>query len=141
MVTVWRRSAPRSFFGNDLSSVTIPQSVTSIGHSAFGTNPNLGSVRFLCAAPTLDTESFGVPWAGPTLYHPVGEPVYESPTWLGYDTQAFATVTFDMVGGAPAAESQYVDVGGLVVAPASPSKSGFVFVGWNDGESAYDFGC
>jgi hypothetical protein len=120
-------------------TVIIPGSVSSIGDSAFDRNSDLVSVRFLGAAPTITTSSFGLPEAGKVLYYPVGRPVYGSPTWFGYTTQAYATVTFDARGGAPAADEQYIDVGGTVAEPAGPSRARSVFAGWHDGTSLYDF--
>jgi uncharacterized repeat protein (TIGR02543 family) len=50
------------------------------------------------------------------------------------------TVTFDTDGGEPQPVDQEVYAGRTVFLPAEPSKSGDVFRGWYNGETAYDFG-
>ena len=48
------------------------------------------------------------------------------------------TVTFNSDGGS-AVESQQVESGAKATKPADPTKSGYTFVGWYNGEVAFDF--
>jgi uncharacterized repeat protein (TIGR02543 family) len=49
------------------------------------------------------------------------------------------TVTFDTDGGSPAPSQQTVKEGGKVSKPTDPTKSGSVFDGWYNGNTAWDF--
>jgi len=48
-------------------------------------------------------------------------------------------VTFDADGGAPVPEAQKVEEGQKATKPADPTKEGFTFEGWYNGETEYDF--
>ncbi len=50
----------------------------------------------------------------------------------------YYTVAFD-TNGAGTIDSQNVEDGGLATAPAQPQKTGYVFGGWYNGETLYDF--
>jgi uncharacterized repeat protein (TIGR02543 family) len=56
---------------------------------------------------------------------------------LYYDLDT-VTVKFDSVGGT-STESKTVRYGSTVTAPDSPTKPGYTFNGWYNGEKAYDF--
>ena len=47
-------------------------------------------------------------------------------------------VTFDSDGGT-AVEAQIVVYGGIAAEPTAPTKEGYTFVGWYNGETVYDF--
>ena len=49
------------------------------------------------------------------------------------------TVTFNADGGTPAPASQTVTAGGKAVEPSAPAKTGFIFAGWYDGRTKWDF--
>ena len=50
------------------------------------------------------------------------------------------TVTFDTDGGSMAPAAQYfLSTGGKVAKPADPTKAGYVFIDWYNGDNAYDF--
>ena len=53
------------------------------------------------------------------------------------DSQLFK-VTFDSDGGSSVA-NQYIIEGDKVVEPADPTKDGYTFVKWMNGEEEYDF--
>ncbi len=53
--------------------------------------------------------------------------------------QAMRAVSFDADGGAPAPETQTVGKGAAATEPAAPEKDGYRFLGWYDGDSAFDF--
>ena len=51
-----------------------------------------------------------------------------------------STVTFDTDGGAPVPEELYfLSTGGKVAKPANPTKTGYAFTDWYDGDTVYDF--
>jgi uncharacterized repeat protein (TIGR02543 family) len=58
--------------------------------------------------------------------------------WVSGAVETF-TVTFDAAGGAPAPESQSVVKGEKVSKPADPAKTGYVFDGWYNGTTAWNF--
>ena len=49
------------------------------------------------------------------------------------------TVTFDTDGGSDAPEAQKVEEGKKAEKPEDPTKTGYTFDGWYNGEEAYDF--
>ena len=50
------------------------------------------------------------------------------------------TVTFNTDGGAPVPEELYfLSTGGKVAKPADPTKTGYAFTDWYDGDTVYDF--
>ena len=49
------------------------------------------------------------------------------------------TVTFDVAGGTPAIQSQEVVSGAKATQPAAPTKEGYTFDGWYNGEAKFDF--
>lgn len=54
--------------------------------------------------------------------------------WLSQNS-----VSFDANGGSPTPESQTVPEGGKVAEPASPTREGYVFKGWYNGDDKWDF--
>jgi len=48
-------------------------------------------------------------------------------------------VSFDVDGGSPKPASQYVLYGGKATKPTDPTKTGYVFCGWTDGEDSWNF--
>lgn len=49
------------------------------------------------------------------------------------------TVTFDAAGGTPIPDDQMVSFGAKVAEPTEPTQSGYVFDGWFNGATAWDF--
>ena len=60
-------------------------------------------------------------------------PAADLPLFAKWNAPTY-TVTFDMDGGAPAAEAQTITKGGKVEKPENPTKSGYTFEGWYDSE-------
>ena len=65
-------------------------------------------------------------------------PVTESITLKASWEQNFCEVTFDSDGGSDV-ESQTVAEGSTVTEPQNPTKAGFLFLGWYNGDDEYDF--
>ena len=126
--------------------MTIPDSVTTIGSSAFGDNPGLTEIRFAGAAPTSIFDGGG-PFASLgtvtalIVHYPqeFGEPHtpggYTTPQWRGYTTQPIKptintyTVSFDSAGGSTVA-AVTAEHGNTITAPAEPTRDGYEFTGW-----------
>ncbi len=49
------------------------------------------------------------------------------------------TVSFDVAGGAPTIEAQTVIAGGKAIAPVEIEKEGYTFLGWYNGDVAWNF--
>ena len=54
-------------------------------------------------------------------------------------TPASVTVTFDLNGGSGTADAQTIIVGAYAKKPANPTKEGYVFAGWYNGDVKYTF--
>ena len=67
------------------------------------------------------------------IYEKVGEPGGETP-----DPTPEYTVTFDSDGGS-SVDAQTVVEGGKVTEPTAPTKDGYTFDGWFNGETKWDF--
>ena len=63
----------------------------------------------------------------------------ESVDILMYCETVYRTVTFDVNGGSPEIEAQTVEDGEKIAKPEDPTRNGYVFDGWYNGEELYDF--
>ncbi len=137
-----------------LTNVEIPASVTTICNNAFSSCTSLASVYFEGNAPVmmganLENASFDTDVA--TLYYIPGmtgwtdSEVYNAAagTWNGYKLAVWEemapayTVTFDTDGGS-AVEAQTVKYGKTITKPATPTKDGYTFEGWYNGDVEFD---
>ncbi len=57
----------------------------------------------------------------------------------GSDQSTYYTVTFDVNGGNETISSQSVKSGEYATKPTDPTKTGYSFVGWYNGDTAWDF--
>jgi len=78
--------ADSAFASKNLTSVTIPSGVTSIGNLAFSGCPNLRSAIFAGNAPTLGTTPFLNDASGFKVYYFTGATGFTSSPWTGYTT-------------------------------------------------------
>jgi len=127
---------------SSLTSVTIPNSVTSIGAGAFIAVPNLTSMTNLAATPpTMGASVFaGLPVTA-CLHVPSGsKALYEAaPQWTDFSciqeigsAVTTYTITFNLnyTGAATPTTSVTGTDGKLASLPANPSRSGYTFDGW-----------
>ena len=76
---------------------------------------------------------------GETIYNfnqAVTSDLFLTAGWLQITYQ----VNFDANGGYPTIAGSTVDYGKTATAPADPARAGYIFAGWYDGASLYDFG-
>jgi hypothetical protein len=82
-------SAFSAFYNNtNLTGITIPSSITSIGGSAFYNHTGLRTAYFYGNAPTMGTNVFYGCAAGFTVYYLAGSTGFTNP-WYGYPTAVF----------------------------------------------------
>ena len=87
--------------------------------------------------PTKTDYDFEGWFTGDTLYN-FDTPVEADITLKAKWEIAIYTITFDSDGGSDI-EEKYVTAGKTVEEPDAPSKSGYGFYGWYNGETEYDF--
>ena len=127
----WEKNAPPApttftvEFDADGGSAVEPQTV------------NEGATAEKPVDPTKTGFTFVGWYAGETEYNfdtPVTADVNLKAVWL----QNTHSVTFDTDGGS-AVETQIVNEGATAEKPADPTKDGYIFAGWFDGDVEYDF--
>ncbi|GHT78029.1 hypothetical protein FACS189464_0750 [Bacteroidia bacterium] len=57
----------------------------------------------------------------------------------GSEIPVTCTVTFDVNGGSPTPAQQQVEQGGKATDPVTPTRPGYIFGGWLNGNTLYDF--
>jgi uncharacterized repeat protein (TIGR02543 family) len=122
-----------AFYGSGLTSVTIPNSVTSIGRYAFCECTGLTSVTSLRVVPPNAYGAFSnVPVSSVCLYVPQTA-ISAYNIWEDFSCiQAVSgtlNITFDSQGGS-AVSTQYALSGYKALIPADPTRSNYVFSGW-----------
>jgi uncharacterized repeat protein (TIGR02543 family) len=127
-----------AFSTKSLTSVVIPNSVTSIGANAFQFNPNLSSI-------TIGT---GVSALNPGMFRTAGWFFVPASISAGVDgfcaapaTSAF-TVTFESAGGSPVSRA-IACTQQVLFAPPPPTRPGFTFSHWSvsqNGGTSFSFG-
>jgi uncharacterized repeat protein (TIGR02543 family) len=121
-----------------ITGVTIPSTVTTIEEDAISYCSTLESVVFEGNAPTIDVSNFE--WVSPdfTIYYYEDSTGFTSPTWKGHPsvaiTRTIYTVTFNKNGGETETSpiTKTAGSGGNVCTlPTPPTRSGYIFTGWN----------
>ncbi len=109
-----------TFWGcTSLTSIMIPKSVTIIGDDAFGGCKNLEIKGY--------RDSYAQTYA---KQHNI--------KFIALDDRESYKVIFNSAGGSAVA-AQTVTEGETAVKPADPTKKGYIFAGWYNGSTKYDF--
>ncbi|MEN6392138.1 MAG: S-layer homology domain-containing protein [Syntrophomonas sp.] len=125
----------------NLTTISVPSGVTGIGNNAFYKCSGLSTAYFWGAKPTtFGSDIFTDAAAGFKLYYHVKH----AASWSGYSDskQAFCKLTLDLNDGSGTTSNSYVDVdsSGHIAAPADPSSPAGSFGGWyNDPAGTDDF--
>jgi hypothetical protein len=122
-------------FGDNfnITNITIPGSVTSIGNRAFYSCTSLASAVFLGNAPTMGTEVFDLCPVSFTVYYISGALDFTTPNWMGYSSVVLYLVTYDAEGGAVNPANKTVLFGSPYGTLPTPTRSGYLFAGWWSG--------
>jgi len=99
----------------DLTGVTIPASVTSVGNAAFQNCTNLTSAAFMGDAPSMGTGVFDSAASGFTVYYFNTATNFSFPTWSGYPSVKFIYLTANGQIGI----TGYSGSGGALVIPST----------------------
>lgn len=70
---------------------------------------------------------------------PINSDVTFKAIWVQNATDGSYIVAFDVNGGSPKYSEQKVAANGKATNPGTPSRDGYTFLGWYNGESAWDF--
>ncbi len=127
-----------------LTAVTLPTNLSSIGNQAFRGCSNLDTAYFLGDLPTLGADVFQDTPSDFVLCYHAGK----AASWSGftdYTAKSFCTLTLDLQdGSAPVGSYTTVDSSeGHIAAPADPVCPGLTFGGWYKEAAcvnAFDFG-
>jgi hypothetical protein len=118
-----------------LTSVTIPDSVVSIGNQAFANCTSLADVYFHGDAPaSFGTQVFDSTASGFAVYYPAAAAGFTMPTWNGYRAVSYAGQTPDglyySVSGTNATIVRYNGPPGAVTLSATiPAEGTVTFIG------------
>lgn len=133
-----------AFAQSTLSSLVVPAGVIVVGMSSFSFAPN-ATVTMLGNSPVIEPgylaeASFG---GTPLLLYPRSASGYTYPTWNGYNTDPYATLTFAMNGHGIEPAVQRLRGTDVTTEPSTPTANGYRFTGWfadPELEIPFDFG-
>lgn len=123
--------AANAFKNCNMAEVTIPASVTKIGEQS-DWNPTVIYGYTGSAAETY-AMNHGI------HFEALGTGDGGGGSGGGSDQSTYYTVTFDVNGGNETISSQSVKSGEYATKPTDPTKTGYSFVGWYNGDTAWDF--
>ena len=133
-----------AFEDSQVTSITIPSSVTRFEDYALVGSASLGDVYFLGNAPDyVGIQAFHNLAAGAKAHITSTATGFGTePTWNGLNIEVAEpqTVTFNSKGGS-SVSTDSINAGEALGEPAAPSRSGYTFQGWSatDGGSAVSF--
>jgi uncharacterized repeat protein (TIGR02543 family) len=126
-----------AFASTDIISVTLPASVTSIGDGAFS-GTSLTSAIFLGNEPSMGEGVFDSCAPGFTVYYLSGATDFTSPTWMGYPSAVLTTictVTYDAEGGVVSPPNKTIIPDQPYGTLPTPTRTGYTFGGWWNGDN------
>ena len=135
-----------AFFNSVVTSVTIPDSVTSIGDDAFVNCPQLTNISIPNSVTYIGFSAFAHCTSLMTVTYPGSKTQWDDDITKGSNNDVLenhlicakleATFTAD---GTTFAQPQTIDRGGKFTKPAAPSKENHTFAGWYNGDEPFDF--
>ena len=140
-------SIPDAAFVNcsQLTNISIPNSVTYIGFSAFDGCASLKSITLLSSLRTIGNSAFAGCPSSMTVTYPGSKTQWDAIT-KGSNNDVLENnlicakleATFT-ADGTTLAPAQTIDRGGKFTKPAAPSKENHTFAGWYNGDEKFDF--
>lgn len=135
-----------AFFNSVVTSVTIPDSVTSIGDDAFVNCPQLTNISIPNSVTFIGFSAFAHCTSLMTVTYPGSKTQWDDDITKGSNNDVLenhlicakleATFTAD---GTTFAQPQTIDRGGKFTEPAAPSKENHTFAGWYNGDKEFKF--
>lgn len=135
-----------AFFNSVVTSVTIPDSVTSIGDDAFVNCPQLTNISIPNSVTYIGFSAFAHCTSLMTVTYPGSKTQWDDDITKGSNNDVLenhlicakleATFTAD---GTTFAQPQTIDRGEKFTKPAEPSKENHTFAGWYNGDEKFDF--
>lgn len=135
-----------AFFNSVVTSVTIPDSVTSIGDDAFVNCPQLTNISIPNSVTYIGFSAFAHCTSLMTVTYPGSKTQWDDDITKGSNNDVLenhlicakleATFTAD---GTTFAQPQTIDRGGKFTEPAKPPKENHTFAGWYNGDEKFDF--
>jgi uncharacterized repeat protein (TIGR02543 family) len=123
----------QAFYNTAITSIQIPAGVTYLSRRLFRSTDNLVNIYFLGNAPSVTANQFEDLGANPKAFiksTATGFPAVNS-LWHGLTVEiGVYDVAFNSHGGSAIASDAFA-TGGLLAAPASPTRAGFTFSGWS----------
>lgn len=134
-----------AFPNSAVTSVTIPDSVSSIQFYAFHDCENLKTIRIPVSVTSIRDFAFDGCPSSMTVTYPGSKTQWDAITKGSYNDVlennlicAMLEATFDPDNG-ESISTQTIDRGGKFTAPADPSKENHTFAGWYNGDEKFDF--
>ena len=139
-------SIPDAAFVNcsKLTNISIPNSVTYIGFSAFSSCTSLKSITLPSSLSTIGNSAFAGCPSSMTVTYPGSKTQWDA-IFKGSNNDvlenhlicAMLEATFTADG--ESISTQTIDRGGKFTKPAAPSKENHTFAGWYNGDEKFDF--
>ena len=141
-------SIPDAAFVNcsQLTNISIPNSVTYIGFSAFSSCTSLKSITLPSSLSTIGNSAFAGCPSSMTVTYPGSKKQWDA-IFKGSNNDVLENnlvcntleATFDPDNG-ESIFTQTIDRGENFTEPAAPSKENHTFAGWYNGDEKFDFG-
>lgn len=132
-------------FCSQLTNISIPNSVTYIGFSAFNNCTSLKSITLPVSVTSIGSYAFDGCPSSMTVTYSGSKKQWDAITKGSYNNVlennlicAKLEATFNPDNG-ESISPQTIDRGGKFTEPAAPSKENYTFAGWYNGDEKFDF--